>query len=151
MIAVLKPNATKEQREHLISWLERQELEVHISEGKDYTVLGLVGDTSKIDKELLRRVAPHLGVRQDIQRQNLQRQPQAAAQMRRVPPLKGWLKLGLGKIGLHLRACRLGAVEQIRRIHSTGQGQRALWICVKIFLQCHHKPHLSASVTLILS
>ena len=53
MIAVLKPNATKEQREHLISWLERQELEVHISEGKDYTVLGLVGDTSKIDKELL--------------------------------------------------------------------------------------------------
>ena len=46
MIAVLKPNATKEQREHLISWLERQELEVHISEGKDYTVLGLVGDTS---------------------------------------------------------------------------------------------------------
>ena len=53
MIAVLKPNATKAQREHLISWLERQELEVHISEGKDYTVLGLVGDTSKIDKELL--------------------------------------------------------------------------------------------------
>lgn len=53
MIAVLKPNATKEQRDHLISWLERQELEVHISEGKDYTVLGLVGDTSKIDKELL--------------------------------------------------------------------------------------------------
>ena len=53
MIAVLKPNATKEQREHLISWLEHQELEVHISEGKDYTVLGLVGDTSKIDKELL--------------------------------------------------------------------------------------------------
>ncbi len=99
----------------------------------------------------LRRVAPHLGVRQDIQRQNLQRQPQAAAQLRRVPPLKGWLKLGLGKIGLHLRACRLGAVEQIRRIHSTGQGQRALWVCVKIFLQCHHKPHLSASVTLILS
>ena len=49
----MKPNATKEQREHLISWLERQELEVHISEGKDYTVLGLVGDTSKIDKELL--------------------------------------------------------------------------------------------------
>lgn len=53
MIAVLKPNATKQQREHLISWLERQELEVHISEGKDYTVLGLVGDTSKIDMELL--------------------------------------------------------------------------------------------------
>ena len=53
MIAVLKPNATKEQREHLINWLTNQELEVHISEGKDYTVLGLVGDTSKIDVELL--------------------------------------------------------------------------------------------------
>ena len=53
MIAVLKHNATAEQRDHLISWLESQHLEVHISEGEEYTVLGLVGDTSRIDAELL--------------------------------------------------------------------------------------------------
>jgi len=53
MIAVLKSTVAKEQKEHLISWLKAQNLDVHISEGKDYTVLGLVGDTSRIDPDLL--------------------------------------------------------------------------------------------------
>ncbi len=53
MIAVLKNNATTDQRDHLINWLKSQQIEVHLSEGQEYTVLGLVGDTSKIDTELL--------------------------------------------------------------------------------------------------
>ena len=53
MIAVLKQNATKQQKDNLISWLKEQNLEVHTSQGQDYTVLGLVGDTSKIDMDLL--------------------------------------------------------------------------------------------------
>ncbi len=53
MITVLKSTATKEQRDHLISWLESQNVQVHISEGSQYTVLGLVGDTAHIDMELL--------------------------------------------------------------------------------------------------
>ena len=53
MITVLKSTATKEQRDHLISWLESQNVQVHISEGSEYTVLGLVGDTAHIDMELL--------------------------------------------------------------------------------------------------
>ncbi len=53
MIAVLKPNVSQEQKNHLIDWLKSQNLDVHISEGKDYTVLGLVGDTSRIDPDLL--------------------------------------------------------------------------------------------------
>ena len=53
MIAVLKPNTSPEQREHLIKWLKTMVADVHISEGKAYTVLGLVGDTSRIDPELL--------------------------------------------------------------------------------------------------
>ncbi|MBO4677962.1 MAG: 3-deoxy-7-phosphoheptulonate synthase [Oscillospiraceae bacterium] len=53
MIAVLKPNTSPEQREHLIKWLKTMVTDVHISEGKAYTVLGLVGDTSRIDPELL--------------------------------------------------------------------------------------------------
>ena len=44
MIAVLKQNATKQQKDNLISWLKEQNLEVHTSQGQDYTVLGLVGD-----------------------------------------------------------------------------------------------------------
>ncbi len=53
MITVLKPNTTAEQRDHLIHWLEGQSVQVHVSEGDEYTILGLVGDTSHIDMELL--------------------------------------------------------------------------------------------------
>jgi 3-deoxy-7-phosphoheptulonate synthase len=37
----------------LTSWLKAQGLDVHISEGKYQTIVGLVGDVSKIDDELL--------------------------------------------------------------------------------------------------
>ncbi len=53
MIAVLKPNATEEQRNNLIEWLKSQNVDVHVSVGHDYTVLGLIGNTSNIDIELL--------------------------------------------------------------------------------------------------
>ena len=53
MIAVLKQGTTTAQREHLIDWLRRMGLDVHISEGQEVTVLGLVGDTSRVDMELL--------------------------------------------------------------------------------------------------
>ncbi len=57
MIAVLKNTATKEQIDHLTHWLESQGVEVHPSFGHEYTVLGLVGDTSRIDMELLGSLA----------------------------------------------------------------------------------------------
>lgn len=53
MIAVLKPRTNESQKNSLIKWLEGQNVEVHISEGKDYTVLGLVGDTANIDMDLI--------------------------------------------------------------------------------------------------
>ncbi len=53
MIAVLKSNATVQQKNNLISWLEGQGIVPHIVEGSEYTILGLIGDTSKIDIELL--------------------------------------------------------------------------------------------------
>lgn len=53
MITVLKAETTKKQRDKLIEWFESQGLKVHISEGEVQTVLGLVGDTSKIDEELV--------------------------------------------------------------------------------------------------
>ena len=53
MITVVKNSATPEHREHLISWLESQNVQVHVSEGSEYTVLGLVGDTSRVDMDLV--------------------------------------------------------------------------------------------------
>ena len=53
MIAILKNGTTPEQKEHLITWLKNMNLDVHISEGKEITILGLIGDTSRVDMELL--------------------------------------------------------------------------------------------------
>ena len=53
MIAVLKNGVTKTQRDNLVHWLESQNVKVHISEGEIQTVLGLIGDTSNIDIDLL--------------------------------------------------------------------------------------------------
>ena len=53
MIAVLKQGTTPSQIEHLVDWLKQMNLDVHISEGQHVTVLGLIGDTSRVDMELL--------------------------------------------------------------------------------------------------
>ncbi len=53
MIAVLKQDTSAQQRESLIKWFESMGLKVHISEGDFHTILGLVGDTSKVDIGLL--------------------------------------------------------------------------------------------------
>jgi len=53
MIVILKPNCDKEQLQTLIDWLREQNVDVHISEGHFQTVLGLVGNTSNIDDELV--------------------------------------------------------------------------------------------------
>ena len=54
MIAVLKHGTTPEQTQHLVAWLKRMNLDVHISEGQEITVLGLIGDTSRVDMDLLK-------------------------------------------------------------------------------------------------
>lgn len=53
MIAVLKSDTNDKQIDSLSSWLKAQGLDVHISKGSEHTVIGLIGDTSKIDAELI--------------------------------------------------------------------------------------------------
>ena len=53
MIVVVKPDASKERRDQLIEWLKGQGLDIHVSEGRFQTVLGLIGDTSQVDMELI--------------------------------------------------------------------------------------------------
>lgn len=54
MIAILKSGTTPEQTQHLVSWLKTMNLDVHISQGAEVTVLGLIGDTSRVDMDLLK-------------------------------------------------------------------------------------------------
>ena len=53
MIAVLKNTATETQIQNIVEWIRSVGLDVHISRGEYQTVLGLIGDTAKIDGDLL--------------------------------------------------------------------------------------------------
>jgi len=53
MIAVIKNGATEQQVDNLIRWFEKQDIKVNRSKGEFCTVLGLIGDTSGIDTDLL--------------------------------------------------------------------------------------------------
>jgi 3-deoxy-7-phosphoheptulonate synthase len=53
MIITLKSTSSPQQIAHLRAWLERQNIGVHLSEGKYQTIIGLIGDTTKVDVKCL--------------------------------------------------------------------------------------------------
>ncbi len=53
MIVVLKAGVEPEKQERLVDWLKESGVDVHVSVGEYQTVLGLVGDTAKIDMDLI--------------------------------------------------------------------------------------------------
>ncbi len=53
MIVILKQNADNAQLAQLENWIRQMGLDIHKSEGVNSTILGLVGDTSKVDIDLI--------------------------------------------------------------------------------------------------
>ena len=53
MIVVLKQGVAEAKRDQLINWLQDLGLRIHLSVGEYQTVLGLVGDTSQVDMDLV--------------------------------------------------------------------------------------------------
>ena len=53
MIVVLKPQIDTDKETQLIDWFKSMGLGVHVSDGQFQTVLGLIGDTSNVDTELV--------------------------------------------------------------------------------------------------
>ncbi len=51
MVIILKQNQDKKKVDELIHWLENFQVQVNIVNGSHTTILGLIGDTSKIDIE----------------------------------------------------------------------------------------------------
>ena len=64
MIVILKKNPNEKQLENLLDWLKGLNLTVHPSQGATHTLLGLVGDTSAVDIDLLRA----LDIVEDVKR-----------------------------------------------------------------------------------
>ncbi len=53
MIVVLKHNVSDARKKQLIAWLENFGLRIHVSDGEYQTVLGLIGDTTRVDMDLV--------------------------------------------------------------------------------------------------
>ena len=54
MIVTIKNQCSKSEFDKLVAWIKSLGLDTHVSSGANATIIGLVGDTSKVDMELLR-------------------------------------------------------------------------------------------------
>ena len=64
MVVLIKKNADEKQLENLVAWLASLGIDVHKSEGEYETVLGLIGDTSKVDIDFIQS----LGIVENVTR-----------------------------------------------------------------------------------
>ena len=53
MIVILKENPDPQQLENLTRWLKSMNLGIHVSEGAHEKILGLIGDTTRVDIDLI--------------------------------------------------------------------------------------------------
>ena len=110
MIAVLKRGTTADQTAHLIAWLRHMNLDVHVSEGQEVTILGLIGDTSRVDMELLNS----LEIVESVKRVS---EPYKQAN-RKFHPMDtvievGSVKIGGGHFAMIAGPCSVESEEQI--------------------------------------
>ncbi|MBO7178674.1 MAG: 3-deoxy-7-phosphoheptulonate synthase [Clostridia bacterium] len=54
MIVTIKNQCSKSEFDKLVAWIKSLGLDTHVSSGANSTIIGLVGDTSRVDMELLR-------------------------------------------------------------------------------------------------
>ena len=64
MVVLLKKDPDPNQVDNLVAWLKGQNLQVHMSEGTTQTIMGLIGDTTSIDIDLLKA----LDIVEDVKR-----------------------------------------------------------------------------------
>ncbi len=121
MIIVLKPNADKQQYDRLTKWLKDMHFDIHISQGVQSTILGLVGDTSVVDIDSIEAIDIVESVRR-IQ------EPYKAAN-RKFHPMDTVITIGDHKIGggnfmVMAGPCSVETEEQIceiaRRVKAAG-------------------------------
>ncbi len=113
MIAIIKQGVNERQINNLVEWLEAQELTVHLSKGEYTTILGLVGDTSKIDIELLE----NLDIVEKVKRIS---EPYKSANRKFHPQDSiidvGSVKIGGGNFAVIAGPCSVESEEQIVEI-----------------------------------
>ena len=110
MVIVLKPHASKQRIEELVYDIENNGITVERVVGSDYTILGLVGDTSTIDIDRMRVneiVHKVMRIQEPFKRANRLFHPKSSS-------IKvGDKEFGSGKIGVIAGPCSVESEEQI--------------------------------------
>jgi len=123
MIVVLKQDSNEEQVENLKQFLRSLGLETHMSAGTTQTIMGLIGDTSVVDMDLIRS----LDIVENVQRIQ---EPFKSANRKfhqddTVVDVNG-VKIGGGHFQLIAGPCSVESEEQIcyvaRRVKESGAG-----------------------------
>ncbi|MCD8052873.1 MAG: 3-deoxy-7-phosphoheptulonate synthase [Lachnospiraceae bacterium] len=113
MIIKLKQNADKAQIEHLTHWIQEYGVEIHTVNGKMDTILGLVGDTSRIPLERIQS----LDIVEDVKRIQ---EPYKNANRKFHPDdtivQAGDTRIGGGCFGLIAGPCSVETEEQIIQV-----------------------------------
>ena len=113
MIVVLKANPDKEQLNNLTTWLESQNISIHSSLGLNNLVLGLVGDTSMIDMDLIKS----LDIVEDVKRI---REPYKNANRKFHPDDTivdvGGVKIGGGHFAICAGPCSIETEDQMTAV-----------------------------------
>lgn len=121
MVIVLKPHASKQRIEELVYELENEGIQVERVVGSDYTILGLVGDTTTINidrmkvNEIVHKV---MRIQEPFKRANRLFHPKSSV-------IKvGDREFGGGKIGVIAGPCSVESEEQIvsiaKKVKSAG-------------------------------
>ncbi len=110
MVVILKSEPNEAQLDNLISWIKSQGVDIHYSKGQQHTILGLVGDTSGIDIDLIRA----LDIVADVKRIQ---EPYKNANRKFHPEDSvvdvGGVKIGGGNFQLIAGPCSVESEEQI--------------------------------------
>ena len=53
MIIVMKPNAAEKSIESVVSYIEQNGLQTHLSKGEEVTIIGVVGDKTRLSTDNL--------------------------------------------------------------------------------------------------
>ena len=110
MLVILKHDPDPNQLESLVSWLEQKGVSVHTTHGHINSILGLVGDTSKLDIDLIKA----LEIVEDVKRVQ---EPYKNANRRFHPDdtviSVGNTKIGGGNLTIMAGPCSVESEEQV--------------------------------------
>ena len=113
MIVILKENPDPQQLENLTRWLKSMNLGIHVSEGAHEKILGLIGDTTRVDIDLIMAldiVADVKRIQEPYKNANRKFHP-----LDTVVDISG-VKLGGGNFQMIAGPCSVESEEQVTMI-----------------------------------